>query len=490
MKRYISLFVAAFLGSIVTLSGYQFFFVSKSANNHSFVSYAPNSRFASYANGSEAGVDFVAAAEKSVLAVVHIKSTIIVQQQGYYNPIPDPFRDFFGDDFFGYGQPKTQRSESSGSGVIVSYDGYIVTNNHVVKDAEEVEVILDDQRSYKAKVVGTDPSTDIALLKIEETELPFINFANSNDVKVGEWVLAVGNPFNLASTVTAGIVSAKGRSINILQDRTAIESFIQTDAAVNPGNSGGALVNTRGELIGINTAIATPTGVYAGYSFAVPSNIVAKVVADIKEFGIVQRGYLGVVVSKINGDRAKELGLSQSNGVYVDSLARNSAAETAGIKVGDIITKIEDLKIKTVPDLTGEVGSHRPGDKINVTVVRGGKEMSMLVTLKNKEGKLDVVKKSDIQVVDIMGVELEQVTDKNILRKLGLSKAVKISKVKQGKISAQTNVREGLIILKINGKLVQTPEDVNAILSNTKGGVMMEGVYPNFPGVYYFAFGL
>jgi len=492
MRRIIPLIAAAILGSVITLSAYQLWFNrSNNGYSHNFPEFSNNARFASLSQNTSGEVDLTIAAEKSVAAVVHIKSTSIVAQKSFNSPYADPFRDFFGDDFF-YGQPqqREQRQESSGSGVIYSPDGYIVTNNHVINGAEEVMVILNDKREYKAKVIGADPSTDIAVLKIEQTELHYMPFANSNEVRVGEWVLAVGNPFNLSSTVTAGIVSAKGRSINILQDKSAIESFIQTDAAVNPGNSGGALVNLKGELIGINTAIATPTGVYAGYSFAVPSNIVAKVIKDLREFGMVQRGYLGVTIREVNGELAKALNLSVSEGVYVDSLVNNSSAQEAGIKHGDIITKVDNTAVKSVPDLMGEIGSKRPGDKVKITYIRGGKENTVDVVLKNKEGKSDMTKKSDTSMLDKLGVELEQVTDAKLMRRMNIDGGVQIKKLLKGKLSSQTNVKEGFIITKINNRNINTVEDVSKALSSYKGGVMMEGVYPNFPGVYYYAFGI
>jgi serine protease Do len=322
---------------------------------------------------------FVDAAAAATPAVVHIKSIYAA------DPRQDQMSRFFGVPEHGGMQP-----QSSGSGVIISQDGYIATNNHVVRKAEKVEVTLEDKRSFMAEVVGTDPTTDLALLKIDAAALPFLTFANSDDVMVGEWVLAVGNPFNLTSTVTAGIVSAKGRSLNLLREDLAIESFIQTDAAVNPGNSGGALINTGGALVGINTAIASETGSFAGYSFAVPSNIVRKVMQDLKEFGKVQRGIIGVQIRTINAQFAEEEGLSVLNGAYVVSAIESGAAAAAGIQSGDVITKVAGKFIGTGSDLQGIVGTYRPGDKVQLEVMRGTEQLNFDVVLRDPAGKANI----------------------------------------------------------------------------------------------------
>jgi len=323
-----------------------------------------------------AQTDFTEAAESSVHAVVHVKTTI--QRQVY----ADPFMEFF------FGIPKTYQQPAqmaSGSGVIISKDGYIVTNNHVIDKAQIIQVVLNDKREFEATLVGTDPNTDIALLKINTDSLPTIPFGNSDNLKVGEWVLAVGNPFNLTSTVTAGIVSAKARNINILQSSMKIESFIQTDAAVNPGNSGGALVNTRGELVGINTAIASQTGSYAGYSFAVPVSIVEKVVGDIKQFGMVQRAVLGVQIMEITPELQKERNLPTLQGVFIAGVVKGGAADRYGINRGDIITHIDGRTIRTVTDLQEQIGRHHPGDKVEISLLRNGKAATIEVELTKVE---------------------------------------------------------------------------------------------------------
>jgi len=378
----------------------------------------------------------------------------------------------------------------TGSGFIISPDGYILTNHHVVAGADELTVTLNNKRAYKAKVIGTDPSTDLGLIKIEASDLPFVNFSNSDAVQVGEWVLAVGNPFNLTSTVTAGIVSAKGRDIHILQDQAPIESFIQTDAAINPGNSGGALVNLEGDLIGINSAIASPTGAYAGYGFAIPSNIVANVIDDLKKFGVAQRGYLGVVIREVNSDLAKDKGLSVSQGVYVDSLADNSAAEAAGVRRGDVITKIDDAPVNASSDLLELVGRHRPGDKLEVTVLRGSSEKVIPVILKNKQGNTEIVKKSEVSgLTTVLGADFQTLSEKEA-RKLDLPGGVKVTHLGTGKLSSQTDMRQGFIILKVDGKTINNVDDFNAALNGKQGGVMLEGVYPDRPGSFYYAFGM
>ena len=434
-------------------------------------------------------MDFTLASEMTTPSVVHIKSKVksenTMQQHG-----GDFFYHFFRDDRFGrpYQQQPKER-ESSGSGVIISKDGYIVTNNHVVNDASEIEVVLNDKRSYKAKVVGKDPSTDIALVKVDAEELPSIDWANSDDVNVGEWVLAVGNPFNLASTVTAGIVSAKGRNINILKDKGAIESFIQTDAAVNPGNSGGALVNLRGELVGINTAIATPTGTYAGYSFAVPSNIVQKVIGDLREFGIVQRAYIGVFIKDINNEMAEELGLEDLNGVYVQGLTDGGAADEAGIKEGDVITKINDVEVKTAPELQEEIAQYRPGDIINIILKRDGKLATVNMTLRNKSGNTKLVDKPSSKVLNVLGIELEELSQ-GFKVSNRIKGGVKIKKINKGKVQDETVVKEGFVITKIDDENVESIDDFKGIISSKEGGVMFEGFYPGKRGSYYFAIGL
>ena len=338
-------------------------------------------------------VDLTGAAEQSVHAVVHIKTQFLYQTSVW----EDFFGDSFWSDFFGNSFPGTTQHEvlGAGSGVIISPDGYIVTNNHVVEDAKEVTVTLNDRREFKATVVGTDPQTDLALIKIESSGLPVLEFGNSDDVRIGEWVLAVGNPFNLTSTVTAGIVSAKARNLNILGENTSIESFIQTDAAVNQGNSGGALVNADGKLIGINSAIASGNGYYTGYSFAIPSNIARKVVGDLKQYGTVQRAYIGVAVVEIDNTLAEELNLAEVKGLLVRQVTADGAAERAGIRVDDVILVIDGHEINTVSELKEIVAQHSPGDTISIVCLRNGQKQKINVTLLNNVGNTSVLYGND-----------------------------------------------------------------------------------------------
>lgn len=484
----------AIISALVAVAAYRFYDAQQVKQQTFEEKQATSARFAqvNYAatNDMPVTMDFRHAAKLTTSGVVHIKTSYAPRQISR-NDQYNPFRDFFGDQFMPFGQQ--QPSESSGSGVIISDDGYIVTNNHVIDDGEKIEVILADKQSYEAKVIGTDPSTDLALLKIEEKNLPFITFGNSDSVEVGEWVLAVGNPFNLESTVTAGIVSAKGRNINLLRtrDTAAVESFIQTDAAVNPGNSGGALVNTNGELIGINSAIATPTGTFAGYSFAVPVNIVSKVVNDLKKFGMVQRGFLGVQIATMNADLAKAKGLDAKNlkGVYVDGVKSGSAGEVAGLKAGDIITKVNGTTVNTSPELQEQISRYHPGDKISLTYIRENKEKTVDVVLKNNEGTTSYLKKDPSAAITALGAEFENVNSKE-LKELGLTGGVRVTKLSDGKLSSNTNMREGFIITKIDNKPINNVDELKSALANKKGGVMIEGRYPEYPGQYFYAFGL
>jgi Do/DeqQ family serine protease len=359
----------------------------------------------------------------------------------------------------------------------------------VIKGSDDIEVVLNDNISCKATLVGADPSTDIALLKIDANNLPFLNFTNSDSVRVGEWVLAVGNPFNLSSTVTAGIVSAKARNINILEDVSAVESFIQTDAAVNPGNSGGALVNIKGELIGINTAIASPTGAFAGYSFAVPANIVKKVVADIKEFGVVQRGFLGVSIKNIDSELAKKQNLSDLQGVYIENVTQGSAADDAGIKPGDVVKEINGVKINSAPKLQETVAQYRPGNELEVKYVRDGNLKTTTLVLKNKNQSTELITKETLSSIDILGAEFAELTDKE-KKELGVKHGLKVIKIVDGKLSKQTNMKEGFIITYIDRTPIHKTDDIISAMKNKKGGVMIEGTYPNYPGTYYYAFGM
>lgn len=503
MKKYVSLIVAAILGSAVTIGSFQLFEIGNSKEikiEHISGTPVVGAAYTVNNNGEVVPLEFTDVAKKVMPAVVHIKSTQVQNlQNNRYRNYPDPFRDFFDDDIFRHFFGPEFRFESpqrgpqmrvgSGSGVIINSDGYIVTNNHVIENADDIEVTLNDNRVFKAKLVGTDPSTDLALLQIRASDLSYLPFVNSDDVEVGEWVLAVGNPFNLNSTVTAGIISAKGRNINILQDRSAIESFIQTDAAINPGNSGGALVNLQGGLIGINTAIASPTGAYAGYGFAVPSNIVSKVVEDLLKYGTVQRGYLGIVIRNVDGNLAEEKDLNITYGAYVDSIAANSAAGDAGVKVGDVIKEIDGVTVKNSASLLEIVGRHRPGDKVNLKIDRKGKEIDFVVTLRNEQGKEKINEKDSQEILEILGVELEEI-DKNEAEKLNIDGGLQIVQLYDGLLKQNTSVEAGFIITKVDGRKVKTIDDFVKYLENRKGGVMLEGIYEDFPGTYYYAFGL
>lgn len=497
MKNWISLLGAGLAGSAITLCTYKTF---ESDSKEVVITTAsqPSVALARNMNANAAlELDFSAVADKVTPAVVSIKSKIEVRQS--FPQGMDPFRDLFGDGFF-FGQPdgrqnpqqapKENFSVSTGSGVVFSKDGYIVTNNHVVENAKEIEVILTDNRTYKAKVVGTDPSTDLAVIKIKETNLPVLAFGNSDNVKVGAWALAVGNPFNLSSTVTAGVVSAKGRNIRILKDQAPIESFIQTDAAINPGNSGGALVNINGDMIGINTAISSPTGAYSGYGFAVPSNLVLKVTEDILKYGYVQRGFLGILITDLDGQKAKEKNLDITNGIFVDSCMNESAAKDAGVKKGDVIVKVDGKSVKNSAELQEMVGRHRPGETLTLTINRAGKEMPLPVTLRNKDGKTEITKKENREIFDILGGEFEDLNEKD--KKLAkVDAGVKVAKILPGgKLKLQTEMKEGFIITKVDKKPVKNLKELAALMQQVKGGVMIEGIYPEDPDNYYYALGL
>ena len=485
MRKYFGIILVAFIGG--GLSSFIFSKVITQKSNYETseksikqdVAFVSNHKIA-----AENSVDFTYAAEMSVNAVVHIKTVGVLETSNYY--YWDPFREFF----YGNGNrhhQHVQKYTSTGSGVIISNDGFIVTNNHVVKDAEKVEVTLNDGKVFAAEVIGADPTTDLALLKIEGEEFPFIPYGNSENLKVGEWVLAVGNPFNLTSTVTAGIVSAKGRDINILEnDKSglpAIESFIQTDAAVNPGNSGGALVATTGELVGINTAIKSNTGSYTGYSFAIPINIVKKVVDDLLEFGQVQRAFIGVSIKNIDSEIAQTNNLSDYKGVYVAEVVDGGAAKDAGLEPRDIITKVGNVSVNNVPELQEQVSKFRPGDNIVITALRNKKEKEFTLTLKNKDGSTTLVKKETPKVSQALGAEFAEISDDE-KRKLKINSGIKITQMSGGKLRS-SGIREGFIITKIDKKPINNFDDLNQSLANKKGGVLIEGIYPNGMKAYY-----
>ncbi len=443
-------------------------------------------------NNAPAGaVDFTPAAMSATPAVVHIKTKTKARQvsnttrQRFSNPFSDLFGDDMGD-FFG-GPRMIPEQRASGSGVIITDDGYIITNNHVVEGADEINVTLANKRSYKATVIGSDASSDIAVIKIEGKNLPYLVYGNSDDAKLGQWVLAIGYPLNLDVTVTAGIVSAKSRSIGIndRQSNAAIESFIQTDAAVNPGNSGGALINTNGELIGINSAIASPTGSYAGYSYAIPVNIVKKVVTDIVKFGTVQRAYIGIQYPResITDEQKKELGADyrEGEGVYVTDVPTDGAAAAAGIKKGDVVTKVNGVTVTSGPELQEQVTRFKPGDKISLTYVRSGKENTVSLTLKNKAGNTSIVKTTGI--LEKLGAELVA-ADSKVAAANQISGGVVVKKINDGLLK-KTRMQEGFIITSVNDQEIKTVADLDKILSLNKGRkVKIEGVYPGFESTY------
>lgn len=487
ISSFLRLFAVALLGGMVTLGGYKLIAPGASPSERQAFTLSPlPTKFASDLSLPAGMTDFTSAAAISTPAVVHVKSNIMVQTRNMWDM--DPFGGFFNDGW-SFGHPRQQNMQSTGSGVITTTDGYIVTNHHVVNDAQSVEVVLEDGRTYTAQVVGTDPSTDIALLKIDEQNLPIITLGNSDHLRVGEWVLAVGNPFNLTSTVTAGIVSAKARNINILKDRMAIESFIQTDAAVNPGNSGGALVNARGELVGINTAIASTTGAYSGYSFAIPVEIVKKVIDDLLHHGVVQRAFLGADLVELNGDVAKRLGIQQTHGVYIDEVMEGGSAASAGLRKGDIILGIDGNELRNSAELMEYVGRHRPGDRVKLSIARNGTGMEVPVELRNSKGTTDIVKRNDGEILESLGVEMEELST-NELNRLGLKGGIKIVKVKEGKIRQYTSIRPGFILTTVDNQVVTSIAHLQKILGNKSGGVMIEGLYPGWPGRYYYAFGM
>lgn len=447
MKRFSALFLVSLLSGAITLGAYKLLFESNNSffgKGNSVVTIAPNSYGKNVGLGAEI-LDFTEAADKTIHTVVHVKNVS-------RRTISNPMLEFF----YGYGGQQQQEQVGTGSGVIISEDGYIVTNNHVIKDATDIEITLNNKKSYKAKLIGTDSKMDIALLKINANEkLPYTAFANSDSVKVGEWVLAVGNPYNLTSTVTAGIVSAKARNL----DQSGIQSFIQTDAAVNPGNSGGALVNARGELIGINTMISSMTGSYVGYSFAVPSNIARKIIEDIMEYGNVQRGILGVEGGELNSTASKELGITETQGFYINRVSKNSGAEKAGLAKGDIIVKLDEQNISTYADLSGYINTKRPNDVVKVTYIKDGKTKTVPVTLS----------KNEFYSAEIKGIELENI-DAADKKKFRIDYGVKIKNINNENLMQYQNELLGNIILSIDNVKATNVETVSKLLSKKDEG--------------------
>ncbi|MFY0642837.1 MAG: Do family serine endopeptidase [Bacteroidia bacterium] len=467
MKKILGIFAIAIIGGLVALGVNAL--VSKSNEPQTIQEHQAAQFTKAEALTDVPSTDFVSVAELATPAVVHITTTMAPQRtnQQFFDP--------FG--FFDGPLMPQQPQQATGSGVIITADGYIATNNHVVANAEKVEVVLDDKRSYIAEVVGTDPETDLALLKIEEGGLDFLKFGNSDDLKVGEWVVAVGNPFNLTSTVTAGIVSAKGRNINLLRQNGgeyAIENFIQTDAAVNPGNSGGALVNTSGQLIGINTAIASRTGSYSGYSFAIPMNLAKKILDDLLKYGEVKRAILGVRIQDITQELADEKELKELEGVYIPEVIEGGAGDKGGIKDGDVILSINEEEVNKSSELQEQISKYYPGDKVKVTVNRDGKEKDLTVTLLSREGKDEIntdIKREEAKILD---AKLENLS-RDEKMKLKVRNGVRIAKVGNG-VFGKGGIEDGFVIVQIDKSPVFTTNDVKKALEGKAGAVLIEGV--------------
>lgn len=477
MKQFAKLFFVAVLGGLTTLVAVDF------VGSEPDEVRAESSMPVFQVSGSSASYlptenpDFVDAARVSLDAVVHVKTTF--QPQKYYNPWSQ---------FFGGERYYSQQQKATGSGVILSGDGYIVTNNHVIDNAAEIEVTTNDNRTFKAELIGRDPGTDLALLKIDGADMPSIVLGDSDNLRVGEWVLAVGNPFNLTSTVTAGIVSAKARNINILsydpqKEVFPLESFIQTDAAVNPGNSGGALVNSRGELVGVNTAIASRTGSYSGYSFAIPVSIVQKVTADLLEFGAVQRAYIGVNIADLNPAIVNERALSVTEGALVSGLLEGGAASEAGIAEGDIITAIDGRKVKNVTELQEQIGKHRPGDQVEVSLLRKDATKTVKVLLRDRYGNTELEQRSIKEENRVYGAQLAPLSSDE-KSKLSLANGVKIVDLTNGKL-LKAGLKKGFVITHIDKQPVDSPSEVHRLLSSKSGGVLIEGIHSTGAPDYY-----
>jgi serine protease Do len=471
MKKIASTVAVACFGGFVALTASHFMYKNNSTSQVTNSDQSNVYRLTNYSSTTPGLMaDFTMAAEKSVNSVVHIQT--ISEQVN--NLAYDPFAELF------FGPQRKQQNFTqigSGSGVIISEDGYIVTNNHVISGSNKIEVILNDKRTYEAEVIGTDASTDVALIKIKEKGLPFLPYGNSDAVKVGEWALAVGNPFNLNSTVTAGIISAKGRNNILNGNKRPIESFIQTDAAVNPGNSGGALVNTEGELIGINTAIASNNGAYQGYAFAIPVNIVKKIVSDMVEFGTVQRAYIGVSIQDIDSKLASDKNIKQLKGVYVNGITTGGSAEEAGIKEGDVIMAIHEVPVNSLSELQEQVSRYRPGDKVNVSVMRNDKEVILPVLLKTFDNTTKLVKKEEtVSSSTALGAEFRDISGDE-LQEMRAENGVRIQKLDHGKL-AQVGIQQGFIITSIDKRKINSSQEVKNRLEKS-GPVLIEGFYPN-----------
>jgi len=488
MNRYVGFIVVGIVSALITVAAFSKFYQPE--QKVIIRESQPTQLTQLTKNNVVPETGFVEAASVSTPAVVHIKTTAATKtsKRG-----ANPFWEFFGEEYGLEQQPQM----GSGSGVILSTDGYIVTNNHVVDGADGIRVTLNDMKEFDAELIGTDPTTDLAVIKIDKDDLEYLSFANSDEVQVGQWVLAVGNPFNLASTVTAGIVSAKARNINIIREKAgniAIESFLQTDAAVNPGNSGGALVDLKGNLIGVNTAIATPTGTYAGYSFAIPSNLVKKVVKDIMDYGIVQRGFMGVSISNLTAEQAEEMGIEDVQGVFVSEIVPGSGADDAGIEPGDIITEINGNRVKSSPELQDLLSLFRPGDAIDVEVHRGKQFLTKEVVLKTRDNSTEIISKKEVEketgpLAQLGGV-FNNLTPEEA-RAIGVRGGVKVKKIKEGVLADNTQMKPGFIITKVNNRPVYSISELEEVLSGYTGdGVLVEGRYPDKNGIKYYAFGL
>jgi len=472
MKTIIKSFVGAVTGTILVLA-IVFFFISKQHPDKItsvIKSQIQNTPVVRTSYMLPQNTDFTTAAAKTVNAVVHIKTVIGIKPRYY-------------DNFFGslrgylYGQPQ-QELIAFGSGVVISPNGYIVTNNHVVAGANKITVTFNNKKEMEAKIIGTSPSTDLALIKVDAKDLPYLAYGNSDNLKVGQWVLAVGNPFNLTSTVTAGIISAKARDIHILGGKSAIESFIQTDAAVNPGNSGGALVNTAGQLIGINAAIASQTGAYEGYSFAIPVNLVRKVVNDLMNYGQIQRAYIGVQIRDIDAGFARKMNLKDLNGVYIARVVDGSGADKAGVKKGDVITAVNNHPVKNISELMGMIGQYSPGDKVHVSLEHNNKEKIVTITLENENGTTSLLKAEKAFYNGSLGAMLKTASE-NDLANLNLDHGLKVVSVKKG-ILQRGGIAEGFIITEVNDREVNNRKQIENALSNSNHNtVKVSGIYPN-----------
>lgn len=487
MMKKVKLF-AAVLGVSVLAGGATAYTINKAFKNKTDVVYSGFSsggigtQFTSYEK--ESYPDLTYAAENAVKGVVNIE---IIKEVASSGGGFNPFEEFFG---FGFGRgsqqapPREQRG--GGSGVIISPDGYIVTNNHVVEDAKEVKVTLNDRRSFTAKVIGTDPTTDVALIKIDATDLPTIPFGNSDDLRLGEWVLAIGSPYGLQNTITAGIISAKARRLDAIPNDFRLEAFIQTDAAVNPGNSGGALVNTAGQLVGINTLISSQTGSYIGYSFAVPSSLVQKVVVDLKEYGVIQRALLGIMMQevvdgKIYDKEGKPQEIKEKSGLYVVEVTEGGAAEAAGIKKGDVIVGIDGMDITSSARLQEEIGKRRPNDKVKVSIKRDGELKQIDVVLRNQSGSTDIVKKDWVSANDALGGTFSDISDK-AKKELKISGGVMVTSVNGKGILAQARVSRGFIITQINDRKINSVSDLARVTEKIK---YIDGITPDGRGHSY-----